>query len=65
MASATLERVMEEVKAMTPDEQQQLRDALDEWLSNPQHIEYLLQKSLHEAGLLSEMKPSRAGQASI
>ena len=28
MASATLERVMEEVKAMTPDEQQQLRDAL-------------------------------------
>jgi spore germination protein GerM len=64
MASATLERVMEEVKAMTPDEQQQLRDALNELLANPQNIEYLLQKSLHESGLLSEIKPSRAGQTS-
>jgi hypothetical protein len=62
MASATLERVVEEVKAMTPDEQQQLRDVLNELLSNPQNIEYLLQKSLHESGLLSEIKPSRTGQ---
>jgi hypothetical protein len=55
---------MEEVKAMTTDEQQQLRDALNELLANPQNIEYLLQKSLHESGLLSEIKPSRVGQTS-
>jgi spore germination protein GerM len=62
MASPTLDRVLEEVKALTPDEQQQLRDALNELLANPQIIEYLLQKSLYESGLLSEIKSSRTGQ---
>lgn len=64
MATTTLEKVLEEVKELTPDEQRQVRDALNELLSSQQDIAYQLQKSLYESGLLSEIKPPRDSRAS-
>ncbi len=59
MAKVTLERVLEEVKALTANEQQQLREALDRLLSATESLsaEDELERRLFEAGLLSEIKP--------
>jgi len=64
MANTVLEKVLEEVKELTPDEQRQVRDTLNQLLSNQQEIAYQLQKSLYESGLLSEIKPPRDKHAS-
>ena len=64
MAGTTLEKVLEEVKKLTPDEQRQVRDTVNELLSSQQDIAYQLQRSLYESGLLSEIKPPRDQQAS-
>lgn len=59
MADVKLKRVLEEVKALTPDEQWQLRKLLDKLLAsslaNPTEDE--LEQKLVELGLLSEVKP--------
>ncbi len=59
MATVTLDKVWEEVKALTPDEQQQLRTQLDRLLESlsSRSAEEELQRRLLEAGLLSEIKP--------
>jgi len=59
MANVTLDKVWEEVKALSPDEQRQLREQLDGLLGSPpaQSAEEELQRRLLEAGLLSEIKP--------
>lgn len=65
MAEATLERVAEEVKSLTPEEQQQLRRLLDSWLAeSPQQSdaaddlkakEELLTQRLLEKGILRKL----------
>jgi hypothetical protein len=59
MASVTLDKVWEDVKALSPDEQRQLREQLDGLLESPplRSAEEELQRRLLAAGLLSEIKP--------
>lgn len=62
MASAMLEKVLEEVKALTPDEQRQVREAIDKLLANshpqkPMSKEDELDQELLKAGLLSKIPP--------
>lgn len=55
MAQTTLEKVVEDVKTLTPDEQRELRGLLDEWLappSNPQMTREELYRLLEEKGVL-------------
>ena len=63
MAKTTLAQVLEEVKTLSPDEQRQLRDKLDEWLRQ-ERLENRLEWMLCEAGLLSDAKPPRTASAS-
>ncbi len=58
MADVTLEKVLEEVKALPAEEQRQLRESLDTLLDSgaPASIEDQLEQRLFEAGLLSEIK---------
>jgi hypothetical protein len=64
MSDANLERVMEELKVLTPDEQRQVRDLLDSLLENrPENTaslspEDLLEQRLLEAGVISSI-PTR------
>ena len=59
MANVTLDKVWEEVKALTPEEQRQLREQLDGLLASApsRSAEEELQRRLLAAGLLSEIKP--------
>jgi hypothetical protein len=59
MASKTLLKILEEVRTLTPDEQGQLRHALDRLLANPETLtaEEKVERLLFEQGLLSEIKP--------
>lgn len=64
MSSANLQKVIEEVKSLTPDEQRQVRKLLDELLdestptreSDSMLPEDLLQQRLFEAGLILEIR---------
>ncbi len=58
MAGVTLEKVLEEVKALPAEEQRQLRESLDTLLDAgpPASLEDQLEHRLFEAGLLSEIK---------
>ena len=57
MAKATLDEVLESVKALPPDERQKLRELLDESLEeSPLPGDDKLQRKLREAGLLTEMR---------
>ena len=58
MAKMTLAQVLEEVETLSPDEQRQLRDKLDEWLRQ-ERFENRLEWMLCEAGLLSDIKLPR------
>jgi predicted nucleic acid-binding protein len=62
MCNAVLDRILNEVKQLSRDEQQQLREALDIMLtgSEAQRIEGEVQRRLFAAGLLSEIKPPSA-----
>lgn len=66
MAEATLERVVEEVKSLTPDEQQQLRSLLDAWLAEPtddvEAKEQLLTQRLLEKGIISKLPTGERSQ---
>ena len=60
MSSANLQQVLEEIRALTPDEQRQVRKLIDELLENsvPSPTEDLLEQRLLEAGVISEI-PAR------
>jgi hypothetical protein len=57
MSEITLDRVLEEVKALPPEAQRQLRDLLDEWLgeARPQMSEAEFARHLMEQGLISKL----------
>lgn len=59
MAKVTLDKVIEEVKTLTRNEQQKLRELLDTLLERPlsQAIDEEAQRRLLKAGLLREIKP--------
>ncbi len=59
MANVTLDRVIEEVKELTPDEQRRLRELLDTWLSPapPVTKEDELDRLLLERGVISRIPP--------
>ena len=57
MSSANLEKVIEEVKALTPDEKRQLRATLDALLATSQPTEDDFQRAMLDAGLLTSAKP--------
>ncbi len=63
MTNITLDRLLEEVKTLSSDEQRQLRDTLDAWLRDEQP-EDRLERRLYEEGLLSEIKPPIPSSAS-
>ena len=58
MSKSTLDELVEEIKSLSLDEQQQLKELLDAWLtcnySQPTEDEF--EQELYEAGLLSEIK---------
>lgn len=57
MTTSNLDRVFEEVKALTPDEQRNLRDRVDELLatSSPQMTEEEFEQRLLEKGIISRI----------
>jgi hypothetical protein len=57
MAQVQFEKVVEDVKALTPAEQQQLRAWLDTLCAPAPMTEEAFAYELCEAGLLSEVKP--------
>lgn len=69
MPATTLERVVEEAKSLTPQEQQQLREMLDDWLPKTptaseiaamteKEKEQLLLQRMLDKGLISQL-PTR------
>jgi hypothetical protein len=63
--STDLERVLDEIKTLTPAEIAQLRQKVDELLAaQTERTQRTLEHSLFEAGLLSEIKtPDRNAEA--
>lgn len=65
MANVTLETVVEQVKALTVDEQRELRQVLDEIVAEARDLEeeteWRINQEMLKAGLLSHM-PSRPRQ---
>jgi hypothetical protein len=58
MATANLDQVIEEVKALTPDEQRKLRELLDRLLAPaPQMTEEEFERHLLAKGIISEIPP--------
>lgn len=59
MSKAIFDEVIEEVRALPPEEQRRLRELLDHWLAEvqPQSTEDEFEQKLYEAGLLNEIKP--------
>jgi hypothetical protein len=59
MTTANLDRVIEEVKALTPDEQKQLREMLDALMakSAPPMTEDEFERRLLEKGIISRIPP--------
>lgn len=57
MTTSNLDRLIEEVKALTPDEQSSLRDMLDELASTsaPQMTEEEFEQRLLEKGIISRI----------
>lgn len=72
MAKATLERVVEEARSLTEQEQQQLRTMLDAWLTDPPESgvaaeelkakEHLLTQRLLEKGIISKLPTGERSQ---
>jgi hypothetical protein len=60
MSKRTLNKILEEVQALTPAEQEQVREALDRLLASQRSptLAAVLERRLFEAGLLSEVKSS-------
>ena len=66
MTTANLDRVIEEVKALTPDEQKQLREMLDVLMvkSAPPMTEDEFERRLLEKGIISKIPSRSANPAS-
>jgi hypothetical protein len=58
MSSANLEKVIEEVKALTLDEKRKLPATLSELLTSPQPTEDDFKRAMVKAGLLNSIEPS-------
>jgi len=65
MSGAILERIIEEIKSLTQDEQRQVRDLIDSLLTESASIspEDLLERRLLEAGVISQV-PDRTAHSS-
>jgi hypothetical protein len=59
MTTSNLDRVIEEVKALSPDEQRRLRVLLDDLLGRPmpEPTEEEVQQQLYEKGIIGEIPP--------
>ena len=59
MTTSNLDQVIEEVKALTPDEQRKLRELLDDLLAPPapQMTEEEFERHLLAKGIISEIPP--------
>ena len=59
MTTSSLDRLIEEVKTLTPDEQRNLRDIVDELLAQtaPQMTEEEFEQRLLEKGIISRIPP--------
>ncbi len=57
MSSANLEKVIEEVKALTLDEKRKLHATLNELLAAPQPTEDNFKRAMLDAGLLNSIEP--------
>lgn len=59
MTTSTLDRIREELKALTPDEQRSLRDMVDELLvkSAPRITEEEFEQRLLKKGVISRIPP--------
>jgi len=57
MTTSNLDRLVEQVKALTPDEQRSLRDIVDELLAkrSPQMTEEEFEQRLLEKGVISRI----------
>jgi hypothetical protein len=55
--STNVERVLDQIRALTDDEQQQVRTALNSERSKPVMTEDEFEQHLLEAGVISEVKP--------
>jgi hypothetical protein len=57
MSSANLEKLIEEVKALTLDEKRKLHATLNELLASPQPTEEDFKRAMLDAGLLNSIEP--------
>lgn len=59
MTTSNLDRIIDEVKMLTPDEQRNLRDMVDELLAKtaPQMTEEEFEQRLLEKGVISRIPP--------
>jgi hypothetical protein len=57
MGKVTVDQILVEAKALSRDDQQQLRDTLDAWLRS-EHPEEQLERLLYDAGLLHDIRPT-------
>jgi hypothetical protein len=57
--SSTLDKIIEEVRALPPEEQRQLREKLNEIIPSPtnEELEDALERELVAEGVLGEVKP--------
>lgn len=60
MAKEVLEKVVDEVKTLTPEEQVQVRDLINQLLLSPEEIDRLIQEDMLKEGLVNEIKPPRS-----
>jgi hypothetical protein len=63
MGKVTVDQILAEAKALSRDEQQQLRDTLDAWLRS-ERPEEQLERLLYDAGLLRDIHPAGAATVS-
>jgi hypothetical protein len=64
--STNVERVLNEIKALSPAELEEIRQIVDELLTKQARVtDRSLQQMLHDAGLLSEVKMPRRDEESF
>ena len=60
MTKELLEKVVDEIKSLTAEEQIQVRDLLNELLLSSEAIDRLIQEDMLKEGLVSDIKPPRS-----
>ena len=63
MGKVTVDQILAEVKTLSRDEQEQLRDTLDAWLRS-ERPEEQLERLLYDAGLLRDIRATGAATVS-